>query len=56
VMYNLFTRHHIRPGEFWNMPQGEQLMLMAFSDFEIEGWNKEPKKMSKNRRQRNTKG
>lgn len=36
VLYNLYTRHHIRPGEFWDMPRGEQIILMAFSSFEIE--------------------
>lgn len=36
ALYNLFSRHHIRPGEFYDMSQGEQLMLIAFSDMEIE--------------------
>jgi len=42
-MYNLFACHHILPGEFWALPKGEQLMLIAFSDFEIkdhEKWTK----------------
>lgn len=48
VMYNLFTRHHIRPGDFRNLPQGEQVMLMAFSDFEIDAQNKAIKEAGKN--------
>lgn len=49
VMYNLFTRHHIRPGEFWALPRGEQLMLMAFSDFELEDQEKATKEAVRKR-------
>ncbi len=44
-MYNLFTRHHIRPGEFWALPRGEQLTLIAFSDFEVEETEKQIKEV-----------
>lgn len=49
VMYNLFTRHHIRPGDFWKLPRGEQLILMAFSDFEIEDQEKRIKEVGNKR-------
>lgn len=46
-MFNLFSRHHIRPGDFWQMSQGEQLMLTAFSSFEIELQEKARKEAEK---------
>lgn len=36
VLYNLFSRHHIQPGQYWKLPYGEQLILMAFSLMEKE--------------------
>lgn len=35
-MFNLFSRHHLLPGEFYQVSYGEQIMLMAFSALEIE--------------------
>lgn len=35
-LYELFRRHHIRPGEFWRLPIGEQRMLLAFLLQELE--------------------
>ncbi|WP_255941048.1 hypothetical protein [Saccharibacillus sp. JS10] len=36
MMYHMWVRHHLRPGEFWNLPRGERLMLLAFSEEELE--------------------
>ena len=47
-MYNLFTRHHLTPGEFWEKPRGEQVLLLAFSDYEIEDQEKWLKEVNKN--------
>jgi len=47
-MYNLFTRHHLTPGEFWKKTRGEQVLLMAFSDYEIEDQEKWLKEVNKN--------
>lgn len=40
-MYQLWTRHNVWPGEYWNASRGEQLMLAAFMDKEIEDENKQ---------------
>mgnify|MGYP007128597455 CR=1 FL=1 len=32
----MWVRHHLRPGEFWNLPRGEQLLLLAFTEKEIK--------------------
>ncbi|MGG4046500.1 hypothetical protein [Paenibacillus favisporus] len=36
MLYHLWARHHLRPGEFWRLPRGERLLLLAFSQKEIE--------------------
>jgi len=43
VLHGLFVRHHLRPGEFWNLPRGEQLFLMASFDLELEAESKAKK-------------
>lgn len=35
-LFNLFSRHHIQPGQYWELPYGEQVILMAFSSMEKE--------------------
>jgi len=36
VLHAIWVRHHLRPGEFWNLPRGEQLFLMASTEMELE--------------------
>jgi len=36
MLYFLWVRHHLRPGQFWKLPRGERLLLMAFTEQEIE--------------------
>ncbi|WP_213508888.1 hypothetical protein [Paenibacillus faecis] len=36
LLFHLWTRHHLRPGEFWSLPKGERLLLRAFSEKELE--------------------
>lgn len=36
MLYFMWTRHHLRPGEFWELPRGEQLLLLAFSEKEMK--------------------
>jgi hypothetical protein len=40
TLYALFVRHGIRPGEFWRLPRGEQLFLLACLEIEIESEKK----------------
>lgn len=32
----MWTRHHLRPGAFWQLPRGEQLFLLASAELELE--------------------
>jgi len=34
MLHALWVRHHLRPGEFWRLPRGEQLFLMASMELE----------------------
>lgn len=36
MMYHMWARHHLRPGDFWNLPRGERMMLIAFSQEEMD--------------------
>jgi len=36
MLYFMWARHHLRPGEFWELPRGEQLLLLAFSEKEMK--------------------
>ncbi|WP_372633897.1 hypothetical protein [Cohnella sp.] len=36
MIHALWVRHHLRPGQFWNLPRGEQLFLMASMELEWE--------------------
>ncbi len=36
MLHALFVRHHLRPGEFWQLPRGEQLFLLASMELELE--------------------
>jgi hypothetical protein len=36
MIHALWTRHHLRPGEYWRLPRGEQLFLMASMELEWE--------------------
>jgi len=40
MIHALWVRHHLRPGEFWNLPRGEQLFLMASMELEWEAESK----------------
>jgi len=35
MLHALFVRHHLRPGEFWKLPRGEQLFLLASIELEL---------------------
>ena len=47
-MHALFVRHHIRPGEFWSLPRGEQLLLTASLEIELEDEQSERERIKKN--------
>jgi hypothetical protein len=36
MLHAIWTRHHLRPGEYWLLPRGEQLFLMASMELELE--------------------
>lgn len=36
MLYFMWVRHHLRPGEFWSLPWGERQFLMASTQIEIE--------------------
>lgn len=36
MLYHMWVRHNLRPGEFWNLPQGERSLLLAFSQEELQ--------------------
>jgi hypothetical protein len=36
MLYHLWVRHHLRPGDFWMLPRGERLLLLAFAGEEME--------------------
>ncbi|MDO7787521.1 hypothetical protein [Desulforamulus aquiferis] len=35
MLYYMWVQHDLRPGVFWQLPRGEQLLLLAFSDIEL---------------------
>lgn len=35
MLHGLWVRHHLRPGEFWALPRGEQLFLLASLEVEL---------------------
>ena len=47
----MWVRHHLRPGEFWKLPRGEQLFLLASTELELEEL-KLPKPKTKGGRKR----
>ncbi len=47
MLHALFVRHHLRPGEFWNLPRGEQLFLMASMELELEAEQKARKEVDR---------
>jgi len=36
MLYHMWVRHNLRPGEFWNLSQGERSLLLAFSQEELQ--------------------
>ncbi len=34
MLYLMWVRHNLSPGEFWSKPMGEQKLLLAFTDLE----------------------
>ncbi|GIP20429.1 MULTISPECIES: hypothetical protein [Paenibacillus] len=36
MLYHMWSRHHLRPGVFWTLPQGERKLLLAFSELELD--------------------
>lgn len=36
MLHAIWVRHHLRPGEFWQLPRGEQLFLLASTELEFE--------------------
>lgn len=36
MLHAIWVRHHLRPGQFWLLPRGEQLFLMASMELELE--------------------
>ena len=43
VLHTMWVRHHLRPGEFFDLPHGEQLFLLASTGIEVDSLPK-PKK------------
>ena len=35
-MYYLFLEHHLLPGAYWRLPQGEKLVIRAFFERDME--------------------
>lgn len=48
----IWVRHHLRPGEFWKLPRGEQLFLLASMELEMEAEKPKPKPRMKGGRKR----
>lgn len=46
MLHNIWVRHHLRPGVFWRLPRGEQLLLMASMEIELEP-EKKPQRVVK---------
>lgn len=44
MLHAIWVKHHLRPGEFWKLPRGEQLFLMASMELELELQQKPTKK------------
>lgn len=36
MLHAIWVRHHLRPGEFWQLPRGEQIFLMSSMELELE--------------------
>ncbi|MCP3808732.1 MULTISPECIES: hypothetical protein [Paenibacillus] len=36
MLYHLWVRHHLRPGDFWRLPRGERMLLLAFAEQEMD--------------------
>ena len=36
MLHQLWIRHRLRPGEFWQLPRGEQQFLLASLELELE--------------------
>lgn len=36
MLHAIWVRHHLRPGEFWQLPRGEQIFLLASMEIELE--------------------
>lgn len=48
MLHAMWVRHHLRPGEYWQLPRGEQLFLLASMDLELKA-DKNPRKEGKGR-------
>jgi len=35
-MYYLFVEHHILPGSYYNLPEGDKVVIRAFFEYDIE--------------------
>lgn len=44
MLYHMWVRHNLRPGEFWNLSQGERSLLLAFSQQEMGSINEQTNK------------
>lgn len=44
MLHAIWVRHHLRPGEYWQLPRGEQLFLLASMELELECLPKPNKK------------
>lgn len=49
MLHALWVRHHLRPGEFWQLPRGEQVFLLASLELEIEAEVRAMKEMNHSR-------
>ncbi|WP_196427118.1 hypothetical protein [Paenibacillus woosongensis] len=36
LLFHMWSRHSLRPGEFWSLPKGERMLLRAFTEMELE--------------------
>lgn len=35
-MYYLFKEHHILPGSYYNLPEGDKVVIRAFFEYDME--------------------
>lgn len=47
MLYSLWVQHDLRPGLFWQLPTGEQQLLLVFTEIELEQMEKARREVAK---------